>query len=527
MTKIRNFKKKHPRAYINLRDQLRQGGRFKTFGVAIIIELGRWRALTKVPIIGDLVETMNGLLAGHVSDIELIDSANLKHGVREIVRQNIILPEVLEVDVLIIGSGPGAAVATEIEMHNSGSNICVIERGSYPRTPEKLHHSLTHVINDFFQAGQEMILAPGFPLYAQGNVLGGGSEVNSGLYHKLPEQYRDKYSHALGISLVEWLESEFETESFLMPEKMKVSPNDSVLSRGVDGNNLICENVPRWRTYAADGTYVHRGMNRIFWNNEHVQNKIKLYHDSNAIHIATENKKFLEVTVQNTHSRIKTKIRAHRIHLAGGAISTPNLLAKSNLIGWGETEFSWHPMNRIVASTVSSDLGAGDIDPFQAWTPDRSLKFGSAVSTAPLLSVALGRHVSILEASKLRSFYSSFSSSGKGGILPHIGMPWYKFSEQDRRNADSGISMLTKIITQGGGTIINLEKINSRKFSTVHIFGTLPIGSAIFIKGSNQLCSDDRIRVSDASILPFGPGVNPQGVVMTTVRLANRNLVSK
>jgi hypothetical protein len=312
-----------------------------------------------------------------------------------------------------------------------------------------------------------------------------------------------------------------------MPEKMKVSPSDSVLARGVDLMNYHCENVPRWRTYMPDGSYSHRGMNGIFWNHKYVKNRIDLYHNSRAIYISTSNTKFVEVLIKNMTSGVKTKIRAKRVHLSGGAISTPNLLARSNLINWSETRFGWHPMCRVIVETVSSDLGAWDIDPFQAWTPDFSLKFGSAVSTPPFLSVALGRHITRHEASTLRSYYASFASSGRGGIFPHIGLPWYKFSSTDRRNAELSMKILAGIVSKGGGRIVNLENVTSRKLSTVHIFGTLPIGSSMYIEGTNQLRRDDRIRVSDASILPFGPGVNPQGIVMTTVRLANRNLLNK
>lgn len=194
---------------------------------------------------------------------------------------------------------------------------------------------------------------------------------------------------------------------------------------------------------------------------------------------------------------------------------------KSKLIRWRDTSFAWHPMVRIVAKSNPGDLGAGDIDPFQAWTKNRELKFGSAVSTAPLLSVALGRLVSPEEASTLRSYYVSFSSTGRGGITPFLGLPWYKFSKEDIALAQEGLSLLKRVITQGGGKIIKEDKISHKKFSTVHIFGTLPITSSIYIKGSNQLKRDPRIHVSDASILPFGPGVNPQGVVMTSVRVAN------
>ncbi|MCX6131549.1 MAG: hypothetical protein NTX25_21120 [Proteobacteria bacterium] len=126
------------------------------------------------------------------------------------------------VDVLIIGSGPGAAVAAEIELGRGFQNILVVERGDVPKTSNALHHSLTHVIQDFNQAGQELVVAQGFPLYAQANVVGGGSEVNSGLYHALPEQYVKDYSKAFKVSEAAWLDSEKFIFNKLKPIKMKL-----------------------------------------------------------------------------------------------------------------------------------------------------------------------------------------------------------------------------------------------------------------------------------------------------------------
>ena len=262
-------------------------------------------------------------------------------------------------------------------------------------------------------------------------------------------------------------------------------------------------------------------MNEIFWNLKSENSNTSILRNSEVVNISTSNLSYVEVTYKNTLDKTVSVIKTKRLHVAAGAISTPVLLAKSGLIKWNRTRFSWHPMVRIVASTAESDLGAGDIDPFQAWTEDRSLKFGSAVSTAPLLSIALGRAVGIRESSTLRSYYASFSSSGRGGILPIVGLPWYIFSKNDKKLAKKATSMLKEMILAGGGQICNEENVSSKKFSTVHIFGTLPIDSDIFVPGTNQLQVDKRIRVSDASILPFGPGVNPQGVVMTAVRVVN------
>jgi hypothetical protein len=510
-----------PQALQSLNKQLSMGSPFKTLVVKVFIELGEFNLLMRIPILKDLLLIAKGLVSGHIAEVELVNSISPRAQIAVVapkLRQRI-QNEI--VDVLIIGSGPGSVVATLMEHGKGDQRIHILERGGVPKTPHSLHHSLTHVIQDFNQAGQELIVAPGFPLYAQANVVGGGSEVNSGLYHNLPAQYVSRYASAFQVTSQDWLDAEQKTNDLLDPVEMDVLPAESLLARGGEVHNLVVSNIPRWRTYFGGGSFQHRGMNEIFWNKNSISPNITLSENSEAIKISIDNPDYVEVTCRDSFDKSISIIRAKRLHVAAGSISTPVLLAKSGLIKYRQTRFAWHPMIRIVASTDPTDLGAGDIDPFQAWTVDRTLKFGSAVSTAPLLSIALGRTVSLKESTKLRSYYASFSSSGRGGILPIVGLPWYRFSKLDRKFAVEGTALLKDMISAGGGQICNEGKISSKKFSTVHIFGTLPIDSDIFIPGTNQLRIDKRVRVSDASILPFGPGVNPQGVVMTAVRIAN------
>ena len=510
-----------PRALEGLRAQLKGGGPIKSLGVRLLIEMSTYKAFLKLPVLKDLLFTAQGLVAGHIAEIELIDSLSVSEPSNFEGPKRLNLRGETTVDVLIIGSGPGAAIAAEIELESGIKEILVVERGDNPKTPHSLHHSLTHVIQDFSEAGQELIIASGFPLYAQANVVGGGSEVNSGLYHDLPSQNLKSYAAAFGVSENVWLRAESQTFDKLKPTAMNVSPDQSLLARGALAAALPYRNIPRWRTYFNDGSFQHRGMNEIYWNTSLSESQIPLVGNCEVMSISTKNSEYVEVLCRDTISGKKSVIKSKSVHLSAGAISTPALLARSGIIRWRDTKFSWHPMIRLVALTQEVDLGSGDIDPFQAWTEDRKLKFGAAVSTAPLLSIALGRPVSLKEASELRSYYVSFSSSGKGGLVPILGLPWYKFSKLDRKLAREGVDLLKKLIALGGGNVLNPEKVSSKKFSTVHIFGSLPINSNIFVPGTNQLKIDKRIRVSDASILPFGPGVNPQGVVMTAVRVAN------
>lgn len=509
-----------PRAFESLTKQLSLGNAFKSFVVKVLLEFGRFRFLRTLPLLGDLILTAEGLLCGHIAEVEIVEkikSSSVSQSVFPKLSEGI--PR--EVDVLIVGSGPGAVVSADLELRKGDRRIHILERGNLPRTPHSLHHSLTHLIQDFNQGGQEFICAAGFPLFAQANVVGGGSEVNSGLYHNLPSHYLHKYSVAFSTSEEEWIEAERRTFELLKPTEMIASPEFSLLARGAGQINLNFKNIPRWRTYSPDGSFNHRGMNEIYWNEKTHASEITLSSGLEVTKISIRNPEYIEVSLRNLVTQSESVIRARRIHLCAGAISSPALLAKSGLIQWRDTRFSWHPMIRIVASTKEMDLGIGDIDPFQAWTEDLSLKFGSAVSTAPLLSIALGRTVNSKELANLRSYYVSFSSTGRGGLLPLFSLPWYTFSKLDKKLARDGLDLLKSIIIAGGGQLLNSEKLNYKKFSTVHIFGTLPIGSDVFIPGTNRLKIDGRIKVSDASLLPFSPSVNPQGIVMTAVRVAN------
>lgn len=497
---------------LSLSKHLSAGSSFKAFGIRSLLILSRLSIFNRLPVISGLVGTAKSLLYGHMTESKMIMTDDeFTHSIFTGV-----LPT--EVDVLVVGSGPGAASAVKFENnHDMNASILVLERGDLPRTPHSAHHTLSHVIKDFFQAGQELILAKGFPLFAQANVVGGGSEVNSGLYHDLPEKLRDDYANLIGIPVSAYLEEEKLVRDWLKPEEMDVQESDSIIGRGGPLNSLKVKNVPRWRTYSDSETFVHRGMNETYWNRAVLDSKISLVSNVEVLKLKVDNPDYVLVKARTLYNGEVHYIKAKKIHVSAGTIATPLLLMKSGLIKSRNTRFGWHPMTRVVARCLPTDLGAGDIDPFQAWNYDRSLKFGSAVSTPSLLAVALGRTISHDESKVLRSFYVSFSSSGRGGIISTLKCPWYFYSKQDRILAKKGLTDLISLIEKGGGEVLEANRLNPFKHSTVHVFGSLPLGNKIYVKGTNKLRIDPRISISDASILPIGPGVNPQGVVMSTV----------
>jgi len=172
-------------------------------------------------------------------------------------------------------------------------------------------------------------------------------------------------------------------------------------------------------------------------------------------------------------------------------------------------------MVRTIINTSHKDLGLHDVDPFQTWTKDRKFNFGSAVSTPGLLAMNLGRRPEHDELPKLRSVYGSFVSCGRGGLIPNSNFPYYLPSTEDRTNLEEVRTLLERLIEASGAKFANPGQRVKKGVSTVHIFGTLPINSGVFLEGTSRLKSDPRVQVSDGSLLPFGPGVNPQGVIMS------------
>lgn len=507
------LKRVNPTAFATLNHHLSLGGNFKRISLITLSFLQKFDFLIRAPFLGGLLKTTRGLVFGHLTEALQVtrEMPDLLPEIRTVgATEGIVF-----VDVLIIGSGPGAAVAAQ---HECGADsIIVVERGLLPRTSHSSHHNLLHVMNDFYLAGQELVLSPNIPQFAQGNVVGGGSEVNSGLYHKLPGKIKDEFVAHLSLSHSDWDAAEAKIEKWLSPISMNVKPELSVIATGAKALGVETANIPRWRTYDETGAFLHRGMIETFWVDFVKDSKNSIQSGIEIIRIDAGNKNFVRVFGVNRLSGASIEFRAKRVHVSAGPISTPSLLARSELIRWSSTRFQWHPMIRVIAQTDYHALGWNDIDPFQAWTDDRELKFGSAVSTPSLLAINLRKIIDETQSKMLRSYYVSFSSSGRGGITPFTSMPWYRYSRLDRQLSSIGLEMLQTLVAAGGGKILNAKELHPMKQSTVHVFGSVPANTPNYVSGTSRLASDERIFVSDASLLPIGPGVNPQGVVMSTV----------
>ena len=418
-------------------------------------------------------------------------------------------------DTIIVGSGPGGSVAAKF-LTEQGEKVLILEQGnSYPDSSIK-HHSFIQSKLQFKNEGMNFCFGNVPMIFAEGSTYGGGSEVNSGLYFKLAGPYKDSILNSCNISNDEWSESELEVEKELSVQyQPKNKSQFSTLVKGSVEEELICEEIPRWRVY--EPTEEHQSMQKTYLAKaakNGLENmcgvtikKIKLVDEINSLHGVKENGE-------------SVNFLAKKVILSAGTIGTPKILKKSGHLT-SPVSFNFHPMNRCVIE-MTNERNDGDLfPPYQSWTKDYNYKFGYAVSTFPYLKATLSSvgisNFDNLKFDKLASFFSSTTlknSIGRLFFLKDKAIPFIYISKSDKQNIKNGFELLKKILISGGASNI-WPKFGISPMTTVHIFGSLPIGVNKDIGTFGELISNPKVKICDASILPSAPWGNPQGVVMT------------
>ena len=430
-------------------------------------------------------------------------------------------------DEIIIGSGPGGSIAA-LDSVKRNSKVLLVEKGLLFDSGSIEHHSYKQTKLQFKNEGMNFMWGLPPVLYAEGETLGGGSEVNSGLYHRLGGKYRATYLELLKISEENWNEIEVEIEKKISVN-FEPTPYKVYSTLGlVDGsrvNNFICKEIPRWRKYSPAET--HQGMLNTYIP-EAIGLGLKILTNT---HIDSLNLSSNFITLRGKSGDNEVSIKTKKVVLSAGTIGTPQILRNSNLAP-RSLDMNFHPMLRVVADhgVVVND---GDLfPPWQSWTSDLNFKFGYSVSNFPYLAATL---VSLGEKNRINqdklqqfcAYFSSFTLEDSVSKLISISgqfTPIVRWGKKDKEKLEQSVTLLKQILIDGGCTEV-WPKSGIPPISTVHIFGSLPLIKSKLIDTYGKLIVDSRIRISDASILPAPPFGNPQGIIMVLCQyLANKQV---
>ncbi|WP_210407145.1 GMC family oxidoreductase N-terminal domain-containing protein, partial [Hydrocoleum sp. CS-953] len=245
----------------------------------------------------------------------------------------------LNCEVAIVGSGPGGSV-TAATLSKAGLDVLLIEEGAYLPLESCAPFSQEEMVQKYRNRGLTVAFGAPKIQYVEGKCVGGGSEVNSGLYHRTPSDvlahWREKFQ-VQNLTEAE-LEPHYEAcENAVSVSYLPGKPSlaSLKLQEGATQLGWQSQEVPRWFKYESNNdcsvplkgtkqsmtkTYVPemlRTGGKILANT-----KIKMLR-----HLG--DRWILQGRYTDSSSSYQIKITAKTVFIAAGAVHTSALLRRS------------------------------------------------------------------------------------------------------------------------------------------------------------------------------------------------------
>jgi choline dehydrogenase-like flavoprotein len=386
--------------------------------------------------------------------------------------------------------------------------------------------------------------------------VGGGSEINSGLYHRTPPeilaQWREEY-HVDGLTETELLPCfkacEQDVSVSLLPGV--ASAASLKLALGAARLGWSSQEVPRWvRFTSKEDPGVRQSMTRTYLP-RFLKAGGQLLPRARLLSIRSGEFKWHLKVLHEADGPLD--ITTERLFLCCGAVQTPSLLRRSGITRNCGNSFQVHPTAKIVArfpDTVNAhDMGV-PVHQVKQFAP--KLSFGCSVSTPAYLALATLDHSQAFEEissswTNMATYYAMLTGQGSGTVrtVPGFRDPLVRYSLtlQDRRDLADGLRKLSILLFNAGASTLypsmpRSKPLHSLKdvealpkilpnglanLMTIHLFSSCPMGENRRKCAANsfgRVHGFDNLFISDASLLCTAPSVNPQGTIMA---LARRN----
>jgi hypothetical protein len=447
-------------------------------------------------------------------------------------------------DHIVIGSGPGGAVAAHA-LHEHKKDFLLLESGSAVLGNETA--ALTDQLQKSYR-GAGLTFAWGKPKihYAEGKNIGGGSEINSGLYHRTPPEIIAAWQKEY---LIEQFSQELLAEHFEFNEKLLEISNHGnefntaglKLSEGAKKLSLDCRQAPVWLDSSG-----RRSMSKTFLRNLQPQ----ILSETTLTRFHRSHDYWVLETIKNGSVR---NFKAKNLFFAGGAVSTPQLL-KRNLssVNTGQT-LQFHPTVKVTARFKNEINDGKNFVPNQQVKIGPGMSLGCSISSRAVLASSFldhQEHFHLVNNSwkNMAIYYGAIIPEGRGSIrsYPLSSEPFvhYKLTKSDFEKLISVMSKLIEVLFSaeaeeiyphiaGFGAVRNLREFQQRvgqlkhsdlRLMSVHLFSGCQMGEASHcpVDSYGKVKSAPGIYVSDASMLPGATGVNPQGTIMA---ISRRNIL--
>lgn len=471
----------------------------------------------------------------------------------------------LDAEILVVGSGAGGA-ATAAALAEGGYEVLIVEEGPNADTSGIASNSTDAMSLLYRNGGMTPMLGRQSIAFVEGRCVGGSTEINSGLWHRLPADAYGRwqanmlladFSPSLMDPYFERLESDLSVTR-MHADRM---PKSSVRFReGIERMGWGYVEVPRCQKDAGSpfAPGAKQSMQRTYIPRA-LRAGAKLLSDCKVTRLHHENGYVRGVEVVQAigaaRERRRFEVRASAVVLCCGAIQTPALLRRSGIKKNVGDNLRTHPMLKAAALFGEEMNAHGAALPmYQVKEFWPTLTIGGAVCTPGFLAMILadnwdGHRHAMQDWARMAAYYTATRGMGRGSVRVIPGAEdgvviRYQLSKADQRNLSIGLARLGEILFAAGAEAVYpslagapvlrsaqqcrgfLERpipIAAMGLSSVHAFSSCPMGE------NPDVCATDsfgkvhgfrNLYVNDASLIPDAPGVNPQG---TTMAIALRN----
>jgi choline dehydrogenase-like flavoprotein len=479
----------------------------------------------------------------------------------------------LDCDAVIVGSGAGGATMAA-ELAEAGIDVIMIEEGGYHPTESFTAESVRALRTLYRDGGGGMAVGRPSVLFAEGRCVGGSTVVNGGMSWRTPapvlerwstvegvrglgEQEMDRYfaraesRHSVGLQDPETIGRDSELlKAGALAKGWNVVPNRRNQLHCAGTNNCI-SGCPTGAKRSMLVTSVPRALAL----------GARLFADCRVDGVTREGRAVTGVTghfVRPGGRRgPRLTVRATTVIVAGGAIQTPALLARSGLrsaSGQLGRNLSLHPNANVIAFFDSDVTGWQGVH--QAFQIREFMAEGLVLTaqnlTPPMLAAIVPRYGR--ELGEVMADYNRIvtagplaEDTGTGRVrnVPGLGTQvFYQLADADAARLVRGVELTAQALFAAGARRILLPfdgapEVRSPEQLRGLLARPVPRRSiqvySIHLMGTARMSEDPRrgvtdsygafhgvpgLLVADASLFPGPIGINP---METVIALAMRN----
>jgi choline dehydrogenase-like flavoprotein len=468
------------------------------------------------------------------------------------------LSPIVDSEIAVIGSGPGGAI-TACLLAEAGREVTLIESGPFLTLEECPQFTRDEMERKYRNGGVTAALGRTKVAYVEARCVGGGSEINAGLYHRTPEEVLDGWRRDYQLQAAGWSDMLAHFEACERDVSISYLPGDPPpaslkLHEGAVRKGWKSLEVPRWYKYEPNdpgSAGVKQSMSRTFIPRA-LGAGCKLVPNVRARRLRQTRRHWVVDVDRRVpgEKASRHKVRCKSLFVCGGAIQTPALLQASGIGRNVGRSLRMHPTVKVVArfpETVNSRDTGVPVHQVKEFSP--RLSFGCSISAVPYLSLSMLDHPShvreVDDSWQRMAIYYVMIIGGAGSVsrVPMYRDPLvrYSFSDADMRELADGTRKLCELLFAAGAealypTVIGSDPLygpgdlgritdalpqGRTSLMTIHLFSTCPMGEdrmRCVADSFGRVHGYDNLYIADASLLCTAPGVNPQGSVMAFAR---------